>query len=80
MCCVCCNFFIDSKIKDTSNTNNIYEAYIEESNKTPTIDISLLDDNIPKIGYTPSAPSSFHNMVIDTIDASYYNYWSRLSL
>ena len=71
----------DSKIKGTSNyMNNISElAYNiqDEANKAPTIDISLLDDKLPKSGYTPSAPSVCHNMVIDTVGAARYSCWCR---
>lgn len=70
---------VDSKIKDTSNTNNISEAYIEETNKAPAIDIELLNDKLPKDGYTPSAPSACHNMVIDTVGAARYSCLCRLS-
>ena len=73
----------DSKLKDTSNyMNNIDSelAYIQaEANKAPAIDISLLDHKLPKTGYTPSAPSACHNMVIDTVGAARYSCWCRLS-
>ena len=63
----------DSKIKDNPNTHNISKAYIEEANKAPAIDIELLEDKLPKTGYTPSAPSACHNMVIDTIGVARYS-------
>ena len=67
----------DSKIKGTSNyMNNISELAYNiqaEANKAPAIDISLLDDKLPKSGYAPSAPSACHNMVIDTIGATRYS-------
>jgi len=63
----------DSEIKDKSNTNNLSEVSIEEANKEATIDVELLDDKLPKRGYTPSAPSACHNMVIDTIGAARYS-------
>jgi len=49
------------------------EVYIEEANKAATVDVELLDDKLPKSGYTPSAPSACHNMVIDTIGAARYS-------
>ena len=63
----------DSKISDTTNTNKISEAYIKEAGKTPAIDSSLLNDKLPKSGYTPSAPSACHNMAIDTVGAARYS-------
>ena len=61
-----------TQIKGNSNTNNMPEsAYVKE---TATIDAAaLLDDKLPKNGYTPSAPSGCHNMVIDTVGAARYS-------
>ena len=68
----------DSKLKDTSNYMNNIDSELAcniqgEANKAPAIDISLLDHKLPKTGYTPSAPSACHNMVIDTVGAARYS-------
>ena len=60
------------KNSENSITNNNFGAYIEKMNKVSTIDVELLDYKLLKRGYTPLAPSSSQNMVIDIVgDACY---------